>query len=198
MRRPFFLSVGLASLGHLLAGCNPSPAPAATPDAEATCPASVAEALSTPCAMDGLKCYPQYACGILPATATCTCSGGVFACVDVTAKPVAEGGSPRCPSTLTAGTCPATEALADQHGCTEPGLMCPYPTTCAADRQYDPCVCFTGPLGDGQAGLRFECPPPCDSDAALVDVDTGAPDAPDASDATLPEAAPTDASHEPG
>ncbi len=84
---------GLASLVHLLAGCNPSPAPAASPDAEATCPASVAETLSTPCATDGLKCYPQYECGILPATATCTCSGGLFACVDVTAKPVAGAGA---------------------------------------------------------------------------------------------------------
>ena len=157
MRRSFSLALpGLLSAVHLLAGCNPSPAPAATPDAEATCPSSVAETLSTPCATDGLKCYPQYECGILPATATCTCSGGFFACVDVTAKPVAEGGAPRCPSTLTAGTCPATETLADQHGCTEPGLVCPYPTTCAANRQYDPCVCFTGPLGDGSAGLRFE------------------------------------------
>jgi hypothetical protein len=195
MRRSFTLSSpGPASVCYLLAGCNPTPAPAAPPDAEATCYASVAETLSAPCATDGLKCYPQYECGILPATATCTCTGGFFSCVDVTGKAVGEGGAPRCPSALTVGTCPATETLADQHGCTEPGLVCAYPSTCAANRSYDPCECFPFPLGDGAPGLRFECPTPCDSDAALFDTalppyDATVPDA-------LPDAPIKDALHE--
>jgi hypothetical protein len=141
--------------------------------------------------MDGLKCYPQYACGILPAIATCTCTGGSFACLDVTANAVAEGGVPRCPGALTTATCPATETLANQHACTESGLPCSYPSTCSGSREYDQCMCFSGPLENGQVGLRFECPAPCDSDAALVDTVDAGSESPH--DATLGDAGLNDA-----
>jgi hypothetical protein len=178
----------LVPLGYLVAGCTSTSTPAVPTQPEATCPASVSEAMGAPCP-DGLVCSPEYACGILPATATCTCTGGSFVCTDVTGKALDDGGQPTCPAAAVAETCPATETLASQHACTETGLACPYPSTCSANTQeYDTCTCFTGPISDGGMGLRFQCPPPCDYDAALGDAG-----APSVDDATVVEAAVGDA-----
>ena len=182
--------LGLAPLAHLAFGCTSSAAPVAVSDAEATCSGSVADTVGAPCAASGLVCSPQYACGILPAIATCTCTGGAFACVDVTGKALAVGGSPACPAPSATEVCPATEVLANQHACTEFGLECAYPSTCSNGTQYDQCECFTGTLPDGGMGLLFQCPSPCDSGAAAFDA---APTARNA--ATFPDAMAIDAAH---
>ena len=183
-------ALGLASVAQLAPGCSSSTAPAPLADAEAICPASVADAVGAACAVEGLVCSPEYACGILPATASCTCVGGAFACTDVTGKPLAPGGEPACPATATSETCPATEVLANRHACTESGLECAYPSTCASSTDYDQCECFTGALLDGGTGLRFECPSPCDSGAVpLVPLDAANPP----NDAASADAQSTDA-----
>jgi hypothetical protein len=172
----FATAVALVSVAHLALGCSSSTAPAAAADAEAICPATVADVVGAACAVEGLVCFPQYACGILPAIASCTCAGGAFACTDVTGKSLAPGSALACPAPMASEACPATEMLANQHSCTEPGLECAYPSTCPSSTDYDQCECFTGALLDGGTGLRFECPSPCDSGAVpLVPLDAATP-----------------------
>ncbi len=179
-------------LGYLVAACTSTSTPAVPTQPEATCPASVAEALGAPCS-DGLVCSPEYACGILPAIATCTCTGGSFVCTDVTGKSLDDGGQLSCPAASATETCPATEALASQRACTESGLACPYPSTCSGNTQeYDTCTCFTGPISDGGMGLRFQCPSPCD-DASLGDAGAPSVDAATAGDAPVEDATAVDA-----
>jgi len=172
-RAPSWIAAGLVSL---VLGCTSSAANQSVPaDAEAICPTSLSAAMGASCATEGLVCSPEYPCGILPAIATCTCTAGAFACTDVTGKTVDEGGSPECPAPAASQTCPATETLANLHACSEPGLMCPYPSTCSLDSQeYDLCQCFTGAISDGGTGLRFECTTSCDYDASPIDAESPA------------------------
>jgi len=163
-----FVLSGLASLAFV-AACNSSPESPAAPDAEATCPESLSDALTVACAPEGLRCYPQYDCGITSAIATCTCTGGSFSCADVTGKSLGEGGAPRCPSPAAAGTCPVSETIARQRACTEPRLMCFYPSTCSGSQEYDTCECSPETLADGQPAFVFDCTTPCDYDVALID-----------------------------
>jgi len=141
---------------------------------------SPSAAVGAPCGSEGLVCSPEYPCGILQATATCTCTAGVFVCTDITGKALAEGGSPQCPALDASAACPATETIASLRACGNAGLMCFYPSTCSGGQEYDTCVCFTGTISDGGMGLRFECTPACDYDAAPIDagptVDATAPD----------------------
>jgi len=143
----------------------------------------VAQGEGVACGVEGLVCYPQYPCGVTPGIATCTCTGGFFACVDTTGQSLEDGAAPRC--TANGGTeacpsgkvcppmatCPATEAFARVQKCTEVNLMCAYPSTCAGARDYDICQCV--PVDAG--ALQFVCPPPCDYDAALVEFEAAAP-----------------------
>jgi hypothetical protein len=169
----WWVAPGLASFA--LAGCTSSGSPAVEADAEATCPTSLFAAIGVPCATEGLTCWPEYPCGISSAIATCTCTAGLFVCADVTGKTLDDGGLPHCPAQPASGTCPATETLASERPCVESGLMCAYPSTCSGPREYDVCECFTGTLTNGQVGLRFECPTPCDYDAGLADEVSAAP-----------------------
>jgi hypothetical protein len=119
------------------------------------------------CSVEGLVCSPQYMCGITPATLTCVCTEGSFSCQDVTGKLLAQGAAPACPAAVAGESCPASEARAQGQPCTRQGLFCPYPSTCGDTTKYDGCYCFTGPLMNGQMGLRFECSTPCKYDAGL-------------------------------
>jgi hypothetical protein len=181
-------------LAPLATSCSPGSSP---PDASgsygALCPAALSEAIGAPCATEGLSCSPQYLCGIAPATATCTCASGVFACVDVTGAAI-EGSDaePACPSRADAQACPATEHLATNAACTETGLVCTYKAPCDATPGFDQCQCAAGPLPTGVLGLRFQCTSAC-TYAGPVDLATGdaAPDS--TSDGPGGEGPPADA-----
>jgi hypothetical protein len=162
------------------AGCDSASPGATAPDADAVCPATVASAGGQPCGLEGLRCYPEYACGILSAIATCTCSRGHFSCTDVTGSALDADATPACPTPRDGGACPATRSAADVASCTETGLLCAYPSRCPSSRGYDRCECFPEPAGDGGVRLRFHCSEPCvDGSAIVVDAaDDAPPDAP--------------------
>jgi hypothetical protein len=174
--------IAVAAQAVLLAvsvgGCSPkSAAPAPAADAQAVCPSTIVDAAGAGCAVEGLVCSPQYMCGITPATLTCVCTEGSFSCQDVTGKIVTSGTSPACPAATANESCPTSEVLAEGMPCTRQGLFCPYPSTCGDTTKYDGCYCFTGPLANGQMGLRFECSTPCNYDAgpAVQDASEEAP-----------------------
>jgi hypothetical protein len=171
-----------------LAACTSPGAATAAAEASAVCPESLSAAIGVACTTDGLACPLQYPCGIVPAIATCTCTGGVFACTDVVGRSLDDGGSPRCPPPLVQGACPSTEAIASQHVCNEVLLTCPYIRTCADAQTLDQCECVRDTLSDGQAAMHFNCPAPCDYTPL---VDAGANE-----DATIGEASAGDAPSE--
>jgi hypothetical protein len=45
--------------------------------------------------------------------------------------------------------------------CTEPYLVCTYPTDCDATPAFRQCTCAEGPSSDGGTGLAFRCPDDC-------------------------------------
>jgi hypothetical protein len=167
--------VGLAGS----AACSGSKAvSSAQPDAQAVCPATPDQTIGVACAVAGLRCGPQYTCGIYQATLLCVCSGGVFRCTDGAGNDLAKGDVPTCPAPTRGGSCPSTERSAQLSTCSEQGLPCAYPSACAG--RFDQCQCFPGATIDGGYGLRFECAPAtCGGlDAGAVVLDSGhAPDA---------------------
>jgi hypothetical protein len=170
-----------------------------TRDADVLCPDGVDGTNGQGCGAEGLICYPQYSCGVLPAIATCVCSGGHFSCKDVTGHALNQGDSPACPPATTGETCPASEDTANLAPCTAPGRLCTYPSRCRGVPAYDRCECFSGALASGTNGLRFECTSACDStDAGRVATDAqpdSAMDAP-AEAATTSDAAAADAAND--
>jgi hypothetical protein len=191
------LGIGVA------AGCSPdSPPSTVPPDADAVCPATVSAAETQPCGVEGLRCYPEYACGILSAIATCSCSRGHFSCSDVLGNALDAGdATPACPTPRDSGACPATRSAADLASCVETGLLCAYPRRCPGSSGYDKCECFPEATSDGGVRLRFQCSEPCVDGGALgvgVDASQDAPpDAPTEADApgadASPDARPRDA-----
>jgi hypothetical protein len=135
-------------------GCNGSPAAPPTPaEAGAICPATVEATIGARCAVVGLRCGPQYTCGLLQPTLLCVCDGASFHCTDSVGNEVDT--SPTCPGPVATQSCPANGAGVQNLACKEQGLLCPYPSSCAG--QYDQCQCSPGALVDGGFGLRFDC-----------------------------------------
>jgi hypothetical protein len=191
-------AIGLGALA-LAAACTSGEKASSTSEAGTVCPATLSASIGAHCGAGAPVCSPQYACGVLTATATCVCDAGVYACADFTGKALIPDEGPSCPSEADQETCPATEAAAALALCTEMGLTCAYPTTCDASRAYDQCQCFMGQLRNGKLGLRFACPDSCESNVQPVPTpEAGAPDAGapiDAAPSAPPDAradAPTD------
>jgi hypothetical protein len=178
------LGVGVA------AGCSPDSPSSVALDADVVCPATVSGAETQVCGVEGLRCYPEYACGILSAIATCSCSRGRFLCTDVLGNALNPGDVPACPTPRDSGACPATRSAADLASCAETGLLCAYPSRCPGSPGYDRCECFPEATSDGGVRLRFQCSAPCVDGGALgVDASYDAPsDAP--SDAPIEAGAP--------
>jgi hypothetical protein len=149
--------------------------PSAQSDAEAVCPATPAETIGVACAVAGLRCGPQYTCGIDQATVLCVCTGGAFRCTDGAGNQLDKGAVPMCPAPTRGGSCPSTERGAQLSTCSEQGLLCPYPSACPS--RFDQCQCFPGATIDGGFGLRFECTPAtCGGfDAGAIVRDSGNP-----------------------
>jgi hypothetical protein len=128
----------------------------------AVCPDTLEATSGAGCDTEGLVCGPQYACEGLVATARCTCSGGQFACVDVTGK-LLDGpdAAAACPARSAAQACPTTVAKAAHMPCTEPYLVCTYPRECDATPAFRQCTCAMGPLPNGSEGFAFRCPDDC-------------------------------------
>ncbi|HZU84741.1 MAG TPA: hypothetical protein VE987_17545 [Polyangiaceae bacterium] len=145
------------------------------------------ETIGAACAVVGLRCAPQYACGIDTAILTCVCTAGSFACTDFAGNEVSTT-PPPCPAAPSrAGACPSTERTASLAPCSEQGLVCSYPSACPS--RVDPCQCSAGARADGGFGLRFECHPfLCGAPAG-----SGGPDSGGAADAAAPGDAAGDA-----
>jgi hypothetical protein len=137
-------------------------------DASAVCPATPEETVGAACALPGLRCGPQYACGILQVALLCVCTDGVFRCTDATGAMLDAAVTPACPGVSPPEACPSTERAANLAACTEQGLLCAYPSACSSSR-FDQCQCFPGAMANGQFGLRFEC-----NSAACATFDGGA------------------------
>ncbi len=186
MRSLAGLVLGALACVGTAAGCSESSSGSPAADAGAVCPATVDAAVGHACGVEGLSCSPLYACGLVAATATCTCQGGLFSCADVMGKALGAGDAPACPPLGAGQSCPATESAAKLSNCTEPGLLCSYPSTCPEARYLDTCECFTGKNAAGTSSLHFQCSTACPAgDASALPVDSGAD--------TEAEAAPADA-----
>ncbi len=171
-----------------VASCSSSSPPSSSPlpsDAAAVCPATLGLTVGQRCAPDGLRCAPEYACGVTNVTLLCACTRGTFECTDGRGNVLAADETPVCPaSPAEAGACPATETAAQFAPCSEQGLLCAYPSGCPS--AFDSCLCFAGRTKAGLFGLRFECTPrTCDSRDAAVPADLG--------DGTTPTDSATDA-----
>ena len=185
--RRFALGLVLAGLigAGVAVGCSSDEQHPAAPDAEAVCAATVADTSGHSCGVEGLRCYPEYPCGIFSAIATCICSRGRFGCTDVTGNALNPADiPPTCPPATDGGACPATRSAAELSPCAVTGLLCAYPSGCPRTPAFDTCECFPAKMSDGGVGLRFECSPPCmEEGGAIVSIDApnDAPlDAPDA------------------
>jgi hypothetical protein len=137
------------------------------------CPSTPEATIGARCAVPGLRCGPQYACGILQASLLCVCTDGIFQCTDGTGRQLRDGGRAMCPMPGPGSSCPSTERGAQLASCDEQGLLCAYPSPCAS--KLDQCECFPGATADGGFGLRFECiPAVCPgSEAGSTPVESG-------------------------
>ena len=151
-------------------GCGQSSSPAAAPGQvsggssvqSGVCPDTLQATAGAPCTSEGLMCGPQYTCEGIVAAARCTCTAGSFSCVDVTGRTLpGPDASPACPPRRDAEVCPANVVQATLALCTEPGLVCTYPTDCDATPAFRQCTCTEGPLPSGAMGLAFRCPDDC-------------------------------------
>jgi hypothetical protein len=152
------------------------------PQAHGVCPSTVGQAVGAACDVEGELCYPEYACGIAPALATCTCHGGHFACVDqlkATLRPDAAAGG--CPGPLPASACPASMTQANRTGCAQAGQICTYASPCSSIPDYLDCQCVQLTQIDGGVYLGYACDDPCTAGAGSMPVvDAGAVGSPDA------------------
>ncbi len=165
-------------------GCSsPAPVSEAGPDAEALCPATLAATIGAACSVGGLTCSPQYPCGVVPAAARCVCTGGAFACSDVTGAPlVGPDAMPACPRRADAEACPPDESSATLAPCTETWLVCSYLAGCNTTPAFDQCVCEFGPLPKGSQGLAFRCSSHCQYITSPYDAGLAQDASPHASD----------------
>ena len=191
------VAVVIVALSSGAAGCQgpdsgPGPGDAAEAAPLENCPATLEKTIGAACTMNGLVCGPTIRCGVTDVTISCECAEGVFRCLDAVGNPIATASEATCPVVVEAGACPRSEKAATLAACSDPGLLCQYPSACAG--MYDQCQCFPGPTGDGGFGLRFDCPPVrcTNPDAAVITFDAGL-DAPAAADSTSNADATSDA-----
>jgi hypothetical protein len=170
----------VAAAGTAAAACSSSSTPAATPAAAPECPTSFAAASGASCTLSGQTCDLLAPCGAFGAPATCTCAGGVFACVASSIGDAGGGGVP-CTASTPPPTCPSTETRASEAACTALGQQCSYPSACASIPAYDVCQCVGGEADADEP--HFECLPSCD----VPDATASAPDA-RAADASITDA----------
>jgi hypothetical protein len=159
---------------------------------QSVCPSTVDEAIGAACDVEGLLCYPEYACGIAPATATCRCSGGHFACQDLLDAALGPDATPGCPPPApTPPTCPATMTLANGTACSQAGVTCTYASPCEGSiPAYLDCPCVPAQQIDGGVYLAYACPamtclPGDDGSVGLSPVDA-APEASSPAEAAAP------------
>jgi hypothetical protein len=162
----------------------------AVAEASEPCPATASATLGAPCASEGLTCAPEYSCDLVQTPLECTCTRGVFVCIDVTGAVVREGGAPSCPPAIDAG-CPDQERAASGAACSDVGLSCVYPSACGAG--VDSCVCAPAGIVGAGPSFVFQCSPaacgtPNDGATTLDDAadsrdatEAGSPDGSDAS-----------------
>jgi hypothetical protein len=167
---------------------------ASQPEDHAVCPSSVVGAMGSACDVEGLFCYPEYACGIVPALATCQCIGGKFACVDTLGAPLLADAAPGCPPSLPTPACPATMTLANNTACTQAGQLCTYASPCPGSiPAFLDCQCVALPQIDGGAYLGYSCGI-CTPGAALAPGDDGGATSSDAeADGSVDVSTPRDA-----
>jgi hypothetical protein len=137
------------------------------------CPSSVVGAMGSACDVEGLVCYPEYACGIAPALATCQCTGGQFACVDMLGAPLLADAAPGCPAALPMPACPATMTLANNTACAQAGQLCTYASPCPGSiPDFLQCQCVALQQIDGGIYLGYSCPA-CTAVGAPAPADDG-------------------------
>jgi hypothetical protein len=191
------LGAGLAALGALAAvACSSTgQATGASSVAAPPCPTSYADVASATCTVEGQQCVLPVPCAVFPASATCTCSGGQFACTASDSD-----AAPGCVALSTTEMCPRSELSANGLFCSEMGLICTYPSACPSVPTFDTCQCVGG-LTAAQ-GPHFECSMACEvTDGGSMPTldDAGAPDgrAPGVADAAVDSAPSIDGAGDP-
>jgi hypothetical protein len=163
MLRRFLLAL-VGSIAAFIACSDSNNQKPTPPEAGAVCPQSPKDAVGKPCAPEGYACAVGYLC---PAEvwqqAHCTCTKGVYACVDATGTDVAAGMDPTCsptpPPTETCGQSPmdisGKSCNTASYTCYFTGATCPE----NGGKPYtDDCVCSPKPSGpDASAGLVWRC-----------------------------------------
>jgi hypothetical protein len=148
-------SAGCGGSGDNSVDASDASADASNETAE-QCPATAAATLGGRCASEGLMCAPEYSCDLVQTPLECTCTRGIFVCVDVTGATVPEGGTPGCPAPSDAG-CPPDEPSATGAACSDVGFACEYPSACGAGS--DSCVCTPGGVVGAGPSFVFQCAP---------------------------------------
>ena len=174
-RARFLAAVSAVAVGAVIA-CNSAViAPLGSGDTPLSkalppCPARFADVATATCSVEGQSCTFLGPCATFPSNVTCICTGGTFTC-----DGFAEAGT-ACP-VLTTQPCPVSEKVASGLFCSEPGLICTYPSACAGIPAYDSCQCIGGVTADDQP--HFECAAACVrvADATAPRMDATAPDA---------------------
>jgi hypothetical protein len=181
-------------LGGLLSACSSGGSESATavaaatnnlgptrtqfPEDQSVCPSTVESAVGADCDVEGEVCSPQYACGIAPGQATCTCAAGHFSCQDQLGASLRPDAAPGCPAPLPIPTCPDSMGLANNTACAQAGEICTYPSPCVSIPAYLDCQCVPLPQIDGGVYLGYECTNPCtpgSSSVGPVDASTTPP-----------------------
>jgi hypothetical protein len=174
--------------GGTFAACATSPMTSTGQlSAGPTCPASFGDVATASCTVQGQTCTYLVSCPAFPSNAVCTCSGGSFTC-----SGFGDAGT-ACVELTTTGKCPGSERSANGLFCSDPGLICTYPSPCKGIPTFDQCQCVGGTTPDDQA--HYECTSPCEMDAApMTSVpDASGPDAVSPVDANAPADSPSDA-----
>jgi hypothetical protein len=179
-----FAAFGLG-LAVVTAACSSTTtAEPAPPPPKPVCPNTVTAALDpkTTCQPEGYVCGIGYQCGAFQQQAACTCTKGVWACIDPATNPIVAGddlsthcvaeppGTEKCPAdvaTVQAATpvdCTNSKKFSDPPCCTTAGKACYYTgATCTNGKVLTPptgdeCSCEqVGSFDGGVPYLAWVC-----------------------------------------
>jgi hypothetical protein len=151
------VSTVLAALAVSACSDRPDDPPSRTaPSATTACPASLAHASGAACGDLEHVCRELFPCGSSQQIEVCTCTGGVFACVDEVGD-IAAGAPPRCMSEAPPDATKCPPSMIDAFGstCATVGRLCFYDGPRCADgvERMGYCQCTGTPDG----GLTFDC-----------------------------------------
>lgn len=161
LARVLFSGLLVAGSVCVFAACSDDPATTTTTQPKPVCPNTVPTGVGAACNTEGYSCGVGFDCvGGFAQQATCTCTGGKYACKTSTGVDIPEGTKDMAPfcvnTTPPAETCPASVAAADGTTCKTAGKLCYFVgKTCPENSipLYDVCMCRAG----GDAGLAWLC-----------------------------------------